>query len=75
MRRKLENFDVMVGDIAITKTSRNRVPLVEVAYTSDDNIRALFTYHDSQYVFGNIPSFNMDYVKTKLYSNIKYLED
>ena len=62
MRKKLENFDVMLGDIAITRTERRRVPLLEVAYTADDSIRALFTYPDCSLYVGNIPRKDVSYV-------------
>lgn len=74
MRRKLENFPVMVGDVALCKTTRNHIPMVEVAYTSDESVRGLFTYEDVQLYSGNIPANEIEYVANKVKANKKYLE-
>ena len=74
MRKKLENFDIILGKIAITKTSRNKVPLIEVAYTNDDNIRGLFTYTDCSYVCGNIPECDIIPIRDRVIVNKQFLE-
>lgn len=66
MKKKLENFDVMLGDIAIARSKRMNITFLEVAYTSDDNIRALFTYPDCELYSGNIPGKDVFYVTEKL---------
>ena len=74
MKKKINNFDVMIGDLAITKTSRNKVPFIEVAFTEDDDIRGLFTFQNVQFFAGNIPEGKIGYVAEKVKQNKKFLE-
>ena len=74
MRRKIENFSVMIGDLALSKAKRNHVDFIEVAYTNDDKIRALYTYDTVQLYSGNIPDKDIEYVTKKVRDNKKYLE-
>ena len=74
MRKRIENFEVKIGDIAITKCSRNKVSFIEVAFTMDDSIRALYTYPQCQFFGGNIPDEKLEYVTSKVKKNSKFLE-
>ena len=74
MRKKLENFDLMLGDIAIAKVKRKKTTLLEVAYTNDDTIRALFTYPGCELYSGNIPRKDISYVIEKVKKARKFWE-
>ena len=74
MEKKLENFDIMLGDIAIAKVTRKNIVLLEVAYTADDKIRALFTYPDCELYSGNIPRKDISYVIQKVKKARKFWE-
>ena len=74
MRKKLENFDVMLGDIAITKSKRRNVWVLEVAYTEDDTIRALFTYPECEMYSGNLPRKDLPHVIEKVKNARRFWE-
>lgn len=74
MRKKnIENFELRVGDIAIARVSRNKVPHIEVAYIENPDIRAIFTYDTCQFVSGNILKQDIQYVTEKIKRNKRFL--
>lgn len=73
MQKKIENFELRIGDIALTKVSKNRVPYIEVAYLENPTIRAVYTYDTCRFVSGNIPSKYIPYVTDKVRRNKRFL--
>ena len=73
MAKRIENFDVMIGDLAIAKVSRNKQPFIEIAYTSNPDIRGLFDFNTYEYISGSIPEKDLEYVSERLKANVKYL--
>ena len=74
-KTKIKNFQLLLGDIAVTKTSRNKVPFVEVAFIHNDNIRGLFTFPRLKYYSGNIPEDRLAYVQEEVDKNLEFLKD
>ena len=72
--KNILNFELMLGDIALDISSRNKVKFIEVAYMNNQNIRGLFTIPDIDYYSGNIPINDIQYIKDRVSKNIKYLE-
>ena len=74
MEKKIENFEVMLGDIALAKVSRNGSPFIEVAYLGNPSIRGIFTENACNYVSGNIPMNDIQYVSNKVKRNARFLK-
>lgn len=60
MKRDIKNFQLQLGNVAMTPIKRNKKILIEVAYYKDDNIRGLFSYDTGDYISGNIPKEDVE---------------
>ena len=74
MQKNIENFELRVGDIAITKISRNKEPYIEAAVLENPSLRAIFTYDTCQFVNANIPKQHLPYIIQKVRRNKRFLE-
>ena len=72
--KNVNNFRVKLGDIAIDKVSRKKVPLIEVVMLSNPDNRCLLTYDTCQFVGGNIPESDIPYIIDKVKKNKKFVE-
>ena len=73
--KNINNFEVMIGDIALTISSRNKVKFIEVAYQENPSIRGLFTIPNIEYYSGNIPEKDLSYMVNRVKNNVKYLKE
>ena len=74
MRKKLENFSLKIGNIAIDKVSRNKRPFIEVVMQDNPDIRGIFKFDDCQFVGGNLPINEIPQILDKVKRNRKFLE-
>ena len=73
MKKDIKNFELSVGDIAMSKVSRNKTPYIEVAYLKNPNLRALYAFETCEFVSGNIPERDIPYITDKVKRNKRFL--
>ena len=57
MRKNIENFEVMVSDIALARVTRNKMAFVEVALLRNPSLRCLLEADTLKLVDSNESSF------------------
>ena len=72
--KNIENFEVYVGDLALTISTRNNVPFIEVASLENDRLRALYTYPDCKLWNTNMPKETLSYVTNKVKKSVQFLK-
>ena len=73
-KKQIENFELHVGDLAITFSYRDNVKLIEVAKINEPDTRALFTYPEIKLWNSNFPEEELSYITKKVISSVKYLK-
>ena len=73
-RKQIDNFYLVIGDIALNKTKRKGRTYIEVAMTEDDR-RALFNYPSLDLFCGNLTPKEVDYAKGEIKRNLNLLKE
>ena len=74
MEKAIERFEVKLGDIALTRVSKNKIPFIEVALFERPEQRCLYTLDTKKLVSSNIPEDLLPYVHDKVVRNARFLE-
>ena len=72
--KRIEDFELLVGDIAMTIERIDNIDFIEVAIIEKPSLRAIYTCDTITLVSGNIPRDQIAYVTDKVKRNARFLD-
>ena len=73
MRRLIDNFELIIGDLAVHRTKRGTADVLEVAMVANPDLRGFLTRDATVYICGNLPDDRIEYILHRVQQNLKFL--